>query len=563
MTNSKNKQNKDESLVGIIAHRFVPFWPLFAVLIVLAGAGSWVYLYFSTPTFQATATLIIKDEQKGVDDSDIMESMNVFNSKKIVENEIEVIQSRDLVRKVVDDLYLYAPVYERGDVKSSLAYVTSPVLIEFEDPEKMMSDPEADPEIFFDISKSGDTVVVGGDLYPVGEWVNAPYGKMRFIKNENYLYSATNPLYFVLVNPKVAVRRIQGNLWAIAADKLSTVVHIGLLDQSPQRAEKILDKLIYWYGKSSITEREKLAANTLKFIDERMTEVEAELNELEGEIQRYRSTEGVVDLSEQSKFYLQNVGEYDRRISEIRLQLAILDRVESYVKAKNETGSLVPSTFGVSDPVLAELLNKLYDAETQYEKLSKTTAQNNPVLLGIKEEIEKLRPSILDNIQSQRENLSQTLISLGISHGKYDQALQQIPMRERELLEINRRKAVKNEQFAYLLQKREETALFYSPNEDESQVVDKSQAGLDPVEPKPMIIYAIALIMAVGGGITYVMGKEVLNRNILFRSEIEEYTDIPIVGELPIFWKEQKSSGFCKARGSCIGGAFPPDREQN
>ena len=105
-----NKSAKNENLFSSLMELFFPFWPLLAIIIAVVLSLAWGYKKFQTPTYEIVATLIIKDENKGVDDSRMMESMNPFESKKIVENEIKVIQSPDLMKKVVDTLNLYAPV---------------------------------------------------------------------------------------------------------------------------------------------------------------------------------------------------------------------------------------------------------------------------------------------------------------------------------------------------------------------------------------------------------------------------------------------------------------------
>ena len=69
------------------------------------------------PCTEAYATILVKDEKKGVDESNVLEALEIPAAKKIVENEIEVIRSRKLVREVVSELHLYAPIFEKGKLK--------------------------------------------------------------------------------------------------------------------------------------------------------------------------------------------------------------------------------------------------------------------------------------------------------------------------------------------------------------------------------------------------------------------------------------------------------------
>jgi len=125
------KSANNEDLFSSLIDLFFPFWPLLAIILFTSLVLAWGYKKYQTPTYAISATLIIKDENKGVDDSKMVESMNPFNSKKIVENEIKVIQSPDLMKIVVDTLGLYAPIYEEKDffglnIKSVSAYLPHP-----------------------------------------------------------------------------------------------------------------------------------------------------------------------------------------------------------------------------------------------------------------------------------------------------------------------------------------------------------------------------------------------------------------------------------------------------
>ena len=373
---------------------------------------------------------------------------------------------------------------------------------------------------------------IKGKTYPLNTWVDRPFGEVMFLPNPNNTQPAEKPLFFELRNPRSVTAGLLSSLEVDPPAKMSTVINLSLKDEVPNRGEDILNSLIQAYNQKGIDERNRLAANTMKFIEDRIQNVEGELDQLEAEIEQYRSSKGVVDLSEQGRMYLQDAGQNDQRIADIKLKLSVLNKVEDYIQSKNSGGSIVPSTLGIDDPILTQLLQKLYNSEMEYERLKKTTAVNNPMLISLADEIEKMRPNILDNVQSQKSNLKASLSNLYVNSGKYSTALRTIPEQERKLLEITRRKAVKNDLFAFLLQKREETALSYVPMNADDSVVTRAQASLEPVSPQGFKIYGIAFFLAMGAWIGYVLIKEILNKKILFRSEIEESSNLPVIGEL-------------------------------
>ena len=136
-THKRISEDKETNVLSQVIFRYVPYWPLFAVLCVVAFAGSWLYLRYVTPLYESTARVLIKDERKGAEDTKAVEELNLLSTKKIIENEMEVIQSRTLIHEVVKNLHLYAPVYEEGKIRAAVAYNSSPVVIQVPDAEKI------------------------------------------------------------------------------------------------------------------------------------------------------------------------------------------------------------------------------------------------------------------------------------------------------------------------------------------------------------------------------------------------------------------------------------------
>jgi tyrosine-protein kinase Etk/Wzc len=535
MTN--NTPNTEENFFASLAYKYLPYWPLFAALLVISLAGGWAYLnYLAVPSYEVSAAIIIKDENKGVSGSRITESMDNFTTNKVVENEINIIHSRSLISKVVNDLKLYAPIHEDTQFKTVSAYTTSPVIIEHKDPAAI----KAVPKTPFEVDEKVEIVTIENIRFPVNEWVSTPYGTIRFIKNPNLVTASENPLYFTMTHPSKVTEDLMAKVRIQALSKMSAVVNLYLKDTVPQRGEDILNLLVASYKELAVNERNSLASNTLAFIEDRIKLAMEELEALENKVVQFKSTQGGVNLSEQGKLYLENVRDNDRKISEINTQLAVLGKVERYVLSENTSGSFVPSTLGVNDPSLNQLLQKLYDSEIQYQKLSNTTAENNPILVSITNEIANIRPRIIENIRNQRINLQASRANLASTNSGYNSSLQTIPHKERELMELTRQQMVKNNAYNFLLQKREETVLSHAPTAEDSKVIDMAGTSPFPVSPRPLYIYLMSVMAACGVGLFLVAGKELLNTKILFRSEIALYTHAPIVAELSYIKPQQK-----------------------
>jgi hypothetical protein len=222
------------------------------------------------------------------------------------------------------------------------------------------------------------------------------------------------------------------------------------------------------------------------------------------------------------------------------MKLAALDQVERYVVSKDNNAGIVPSTLGVNNPVLTQLIEKLYAAELEYDKLKKTkTGENHPLVLTVTSEIEQIRPRILENLRSERASLQAGITNLNRTDKAYNSALNGIPQKERELAEISREQAVKTSVYNLLLEKREQTALAISSTVSDSKIVDYAESTERPVSPGVLLVFLGAFAAAIVIGIAFVTIREFLNRKILFRSEIEKYTKVPIVGEITYTKKKE------------------------
>lgn len=534
MQQAKNRmpEENSDSMIQQFVSKYVPYWPLFLLAIVVACGLAYAYLRSATPIYQATATIIIKDEKKGNEESKLVESLDQISSKKIVENEVEIIQSRKLMEDVVRDLALYAPVYEKGDVRTSLAYTSSPVSIFSPTPDSLQDV----PKIYLNYDSANQLVVLNNKYkYPLRQLVSTPFGQLEFLPNKYYLKSKAphGQLFFSLSDPKSIVPSFLGGLKAEPASKLSSIVDLSYRDVDPLRAENILNQLIKAYQQSANEEKDALASNTLTFVSNRLALVAHDLDSIEKKIQQFKSSNRAVDISTQGTLFLQNVSANDQKLGDVNTQLAVLDKVDEFVKSNNNSkAGIVPSTLGVSDPMLNQLIDKLYASELEYDNLKKTVGQNNPSLVAIQDRIEKLKPSIQSNIKSQRQSLEATKQNIAATNGAYNSVLQAVPQKERELLDISRQQQIKSNLYSFLLQKREESEIAYASAVSNSRVVDYAQAGPDPVSPKRTLIYAVAIILFMGFAGAFIFIKEYLTGKVLYRHEIEKLTSIPIIGEV-------------------------------
>ena len=536
--NSTYPIQKEESLIISAIKSCLQQWPAFLLFTTILCLACFAYLKFSPVYYQANALLIIKDEKKGNDESKLMESLNLISSKKIIENEVQILQSRAIIDQVVQKLYFNAPIFIKGSLNKKRAFLNSPIFIELKHPDNIKQG--IGPINFVYDSLSQNVILNDQTICLLNQWVITPYGTFRFTKNNKYISSNEN-FYFDLVDNETAANNIASLLKVTATNKLSSVINLQFREGDPKLAEMFLNELIRTYHQMIISEKKELAKNTLRFIDSRLNVIGSQLDSIERSIRQFKGNSDAVDISTQGQLFLQNVSLNDQRLSDIDLKLAVVDELDE--KMTNQEGSLLimPSTMGVLDPTLTQLITTLNEYELQHDKIKNTTALNNPLMISLSEQINATKVRIKDNMKSYRSSLEKSKVNYLDMNDKYTSMLQSIPAKEQGLLEISRDKNIKSDIYAFLLQKREESEIAYASTITDNSMITNAYASTSPVSPNRLFVFGSVLFLLIGFPIGLAGLRDNFSGSIRFRRDIENATNLPIIGEVAhAEWKDQK-----------------------
>src|SRR6185312_12954197 len=179
--NNAEIEEQEEVSLGDLLYKFLSYWPIFVLLLFVTLIGAWIYLRYNMPVYETSATLLIKDDKNtAANANDMMQAFDMFGSKKNVENEVEVLQSKTLMQQVVKDLHLYAPIFVEGRVLNQSAYISSPIVIEAKDPDSI----DIVKKVPFTFDNSTSAVKINHINYPLNEWVASSYGILKFLPNK-------------------------------------------------------------------------------------------------------------------------------------------------------------------------------------------------------------------------------------------------------------------------------------------------------------------------------------------------------------------------------------------
>ena len=534
--------------------KYVRYWYWFLLSLALCLTAAYIYLRYATPIYQVSATLLIKNQKSSTDD--ILKELEASTSaNKIVENEIEVLKSRNLMQRVVEDLNLSVSYFQQGRVRSDEEiYGNSPIRLQ---PVRLT--PLAGEGLFinslnrqqFELHDE-DGAVKGKFSY--GQTVNSAYGTFRVFFIDS-LYRKNNDLIKVTVSDKESVaQRYKSVMQVQLLNPKSTVLRLTIEDAVPAKGKAILNSLLAVYNYSTLTDKNREATNTIRFIDERLRLITGELSNVERDVESYKSTQGITDLSEEATLYLGKVNENDAKLNELDIQAKVLEGVENYLKG-SQTG-VAPATLMVSDPILLSLLTKLNELEAQQEKYQRSVQPDSPFLQTVNAQIASTKTSIRENLTNQKNNLNLTRASLKGQNNRFASSIRLIPKKEREFITIKRQQGIKESLYLLLLQKKEETAISYASTVTDSRMVDDPYSPNYPIKPNKTNIYLVALLAGLLIPLSIISLRDLLNDKIQSRREIETETGLSVFGEIMKKPKEMKNNIVDTKHNSVIAEQF-------
>lgn len=506
--------------------RYLRNWYWFLISIAILTVAAYVYLRYQPPVYKSQASLLIKDEKKGIDQDDVLKELVALAPKKVVENEIEILKSYTLMERVVEQLHLDVVYFQDTPYGKREIYEKSPIRLIVE---------RASPALYEDAVairfKNAQTVFIGEQAYPTNTSIQTPYGRLR-IFTRKAVNEKTDPVYVKLINQTQVVTKLSKLLKAEPISKASTVILLTVETSVSDKGEAILDRLVDVYNQAAITDKNQVAANTLKFIDERLSLISGELASVEKGVELYKSAQGITDLSAQAQTFLETVQQNDAQLNQVNIQLGALQDLEHYISQQPSNRGGTPATVGLSDPTLLSLIDNINKLEARREDLIRTTSERNPVLETIDSQIRTNKASIAENVATMKAMLTTAKNKYIATNTKMEQVIRTIPSKERRLMDITRQQAIKNDLYTYLLKKREETAVSFASTISDSRTVDAARSDLNPLKPNKKNTYLLFAIIGLLLPVGAMAARDAMNNRIMRRTDVESSTHVPILGEI-------------------------------
>ncbi|MEX0997853.1 MAG: polysaccharide biosynthesis tyrosine autokinase [Flavobacteriaceae bacterium] len=538
-THSQNEPTLREQIEIYLRH-----WPWFIITVLITLTVAYLYLRYSTPFYQSTTSIIIKDskgrgaasELAAFEDIGLISGMNT-NS---IENEIEILRSRRLLRNVVDELNLNIRYFREGKIKTSELFLNLPFKVKILEESNEATFPNyqlqfkiLSPDTFQFVDEGNNLSINAG----FGDKIELPYGAITVIPNPEALQSLKkDDSYSIQVqvsNPENIVSYYRQAIQVNPVVKNSSVIQLTLNDPVKDKAEAILNELVVQYNKDAIEDRNMVATNTAQFIEERLQIITKELDSVETDKVIFKQENNLTDIESEAQLFLESASELNKRQLELTTQKTLVENIISYL-TEDDLTALLPSNMGISEEGLQGLIQNYNQLVLERNKLLRSSTEQNPVVVNLANQIDQLKGNVLRSLNNVKSSLDTSLRDLRRQEGVFDSKITQVPDTEKEFRNIVRQQNIKEALYLFLLQKREETSLSLAVTAPKAKIVDHAHSSSSPVSPKPNIILLAALLLGLLIPFLIIYLNQLLYNKVSNRKDVERVApNISLIGEIP------------------------------
>ena len=555
--NTGNDQNAEESVdIYALFFKYMAYWPWFVASVLICCIGCYIYLRYQAPVYNITSSVLIKEEDKrgGSSNSPMstIQDLGMFSMTNNFDNEVEILRSRTLIKKVVCDLGLYISIAEeRMFGYNKPLYKSSPIAVYMspEEAEKLEGgaklqmkytrDGKLLVEVEYIIEEEKEVIEKTFDKFPAV--FPTPVGVFSFIKNDSILISDGDIDLIAFVNsPTSTARSYIEDLNIEPASKTTTIAKLSLQSTVKERGVDFINCLVAFYNQDANDEKNEVAQKTAEFIEERIGIINKELGSTESELADFKQRSGLTDLTSDAQMALQENSKYEQQRTENSTQISLVKFLREYINNPANVDEVIPANVGLQDQNLTSVIDQYNTMLIERKRLLRTSSESNPAVINLNTGIEAMRHSVQTTVNSVLKGLQIAKADIDRQANKFEGRISDAPKQEKEFMTISRQQEIKASLYIMLLQKREENAITLAATANNGRIIEEPLPDKYPVSPKKKVFMLVALILGFGIPVGIVYLHDLLKYKIENREDVEKITDVSILGELPYVVKKEE-----------------------
>ena len=465
---------------------------------------------------------------ENITDRRVAITMNAIN------DEIIVLRSETPMLEVAKNLGLGTTYHYQTKLVKRMKdlYKESPIRVE------MMDISETDnATALVTVSKDSSFVIQIGEFEPVsghlGDTVSTSLGRVSvkptWALRELYY---DNPITVRHRNINAVAESYRGKVRVERNSTSDGIINLTLHDTSPQRAADILNEMIAVYNDNTIEEKKEIIQQTSDYINSRVAQLDRDLGAQESQIASFKSQHQILNLNDYGKSYLSQSIESQEEINRINAQISHAQYLLQ-LTASNTDNKLFPVTVDIKDDHINSTIRKFNELVLKLDKYKETGTTNNPIVKDLQTEMASLKANLNQLLSSYIGAMQQQIGGVQALSQMAADKVRQVPGGQLYIDNLSRVQGIKEQLYITLLSRREEMLISQPSLTGNAKVIDKARVNNSPISPNTRRSVLLGLLIGLLIPVAIFLLRRMLDTKVRVRKDVEAYTDIPILGEIP------------------------------
>jgi tyrosine-protein kinase Etk/Wzc len=468
-------------------------WKWFILSVMLCVSLAFIYLRYTTPHFAAYSKIMILGDTEGSSGADVFKDLSIFSDKEdaAVDDEIQVITSREFMQNIVKSLKLNIQYFTKGRVYESELYKSAPITINFIASDSIINNTNFG--FFIDVTSETEfNYRVLEDDSPkkviFGEKITTSFDGMIITPKTNIESFIGKTIRVKLTPVKYVSASLKSRLSIAPVAKSSKVLTISIHDAVKTKAKEIISFLIEEYNTSSVEKKNTKSINTARLIDKRVESIAADLVSVDSSIVRFKTGNKVTDVTSEAGMFLSSSVQNEQQLDATRTQLRLLNSVNESLDGGSYNP--IPSNLGSGDPSISGLSLKYNELVGQRNSLLKNGAgKKNQMVLQFEQSINSIKEDLKRSVNNSKKAYRIQINSLENQSSRINSKIFSVPGQQSKLRSIERKQGIKESIYSYLLEKREEAIISLTSTSPNVKIIDKAYVNESAIFPKKGIVY--------------------------------------------------------------------------
>ena len=454
---------------------FLHYWYLFVIAVAIALGLAMLKNRRWIPTYYSQGTIVIKESSSyGGSASALMSGFGVDAGYKNVNNQMIMLGSYDLMSRVVDSLpFLNVEYITQGRFKTRQLYRQTPIIVE-----PSYIDARAYGILFQVLFDQEGSMLISSTNEDIpmemraryGDTVSCPLFKAVIWPTE--LMVNSGKIYFRFRTHESLVDEFMSRLQLSFVRDGSTVLALSFVSETPQRDCEFIDELAKIYLLQNLEQKNAVAENSIRFINQQLETLQASLQVSEGAMTNFRQENKIIDVNSYAGQIMGYLAAYDQQKMELRLRETYFDYLINYIHSSIESDAVImPTTMGVTDASLVALVQQLNELRIQRSELT----EKNVYYAKITKEMETVKASIEELVNSMRAAMQIEKDDLQRRISEAEAMLRTLPQKELQMVAIERNYRIDDNYYTFFLQKRAESEIQKASNTPDNSIMDKAR----------------------------------------------------------------------------------------